>query len=143
VREKYRVGGRETNLYDMEHKIILPLGEPRVHFALVCASASCPKLRSEAYAGERLHAQLEEQTRGFINDPIRNHYDRARKLAHLSKIFDWFKDDFERAAGSVTGFVADFVDDARLAVELRNGSYSIEHLDYDWSLNGISPNSGE
>ncbi len=136
---KYDVGGDEINLYDLERDIIIPLGEPRIHFAIVCASFSCPKLRSEAYTAENLEEQLEANTRQFINDETRNRFDREKKVAHLSKIFDWFPEDFEQHSGSVLEYVAKYVDDPKLAEELRAGGYKIKHLKYDWSLNGIPP----
>ena len=136
---KHDVGGDQINLYDLERDVIIPLGEPRIHFAIVCASFSCPKLRSEAYTAERLDEQLEANTRQFINDETRNRFDREKKVAHLSKIFDWFPEDFEQHSGTVLEYVANYVDDLELAKELRAGGYRIKHLKYDWSLNGIPP----
>lgn len=140
--DKYRVGGVVTNLYDLEHKILRPMGEPRIHFAIVCASKSCPTLRHEAYAARRLDSQLEDSTRRFINDRTRNRFDRVNKVAYLSKIFDWFSDDFSQSSGSVPKFVAHYVDDPELAKELAAGKYQIEYLEYLWDLNGtFSPSS--
>jgi hypothetical protein len=135
----YTVGGLEINLYDLERDILIPLGEPRIHFAIVCASTSCPKLLSEAYTPEKLEKQLEVNTRQFINDPTRNRFDRKKKIAYLSKIFDWFEEDFEKHSGSVQRYLASYVDDPELAKELRNDGYEVEHLTYDWSLNGVPP----
>jgi len=136
---EYNVGGKSINLYDLERDVIIPLGEPRIHFAIVCASHSCPRLRSEAYTAKRLEAQLEANTRLFINDPDRNRFDRERKVAELSKIFDWFPEDFEKPAGSVLNYVADYVEDPELAAELRNGEYKLKFLKYNWNLNGTPP----
>lgn len=136
---KYQAGGRQINLYDLERKILMTLAEPRIHFAIVCASASCPRLRSEAYTADRLEQQLEEAAKRFINDPARNRFDPARKIASLSRIFDWFEADFEEHSGSVQRYVARYVNDPELARELANDSYIIEYLKYDWSLNGASP----
>jgi hypothetical protein len=134
--DKYPVGGLVTNLYDLEHKILRPLAEPRIHFAIVCASMSCPILRAEAFAAERLDQQLDDSTRRFINDTTRNRFDREKKLAHLSKIFDWFKEDFEQHSGSVSRYLARYVDDPALAQELADGQYKIKYLEYRWDLNG-------
>jgi len=134
--DKYNVGGVVTNLYDLEHKILRPLGEPRIHFAIVCASMSCPKLRAEAYTVGRLDLQLDENTRRFINDHTLNRFDYEKKVAYLSKIFDWFDDDFSQHSGSVANYLARYVDDPTLAQELTAGAYAIKHLRYDWSLNG-------
>ena len=98
----YRVGGASINLYDLEREILIArFHEPRMHFAIVCASASCPKLQSWAYDRTQLEPQLELAARGFINDSSRNRFDRENRVAYLSKIFDWFADDFSSQAGSV------------------------------------------
>ena len=110
-------------------------------FAINCASVSCPALRSEAYVATDLDRQLEDSTRRFINDPSRNRFDRKNKIAYLSRIFDWFEDDFSRHSDAVLDYVARYVDDAELAGELNNRDYTIEYLEYDWNLNGISPES--
>jgi len=74
----YRVGGEKITLYDLERSLLVPdFREPRVHFAIVCASRSCPKLRPEAYQASRLDAQLDDSARAFINDPARNRFDRG------------------------------------------------------------------
>ena len=138
---KFNLGGAEIDLYDLEHKILIPQKEPRIHFAIICASVSCPALRSEAYVAADLDQQLEDGARRFINDPSRNRFDRKNKIAYLSRIFDWFEDDFSRHSGSVLAYVAGYVNDAELAGELNNRDYTIEHLEYDWNLNGIPPES--
>ncbi|GIW55672.1 MAG: DUF547 domain-containing protein [Nitrospiraceae bacterium] len=140
IARDYRVGGRTINLYDLERKLLIPdFREPRVHFAIVCASASCPKLQSWAYVGERLNEQLDRAAAEFINDPTRNRFDRRRRVASLSRIFKWFREDFEAAAGSLPAYVARYVTDADLANDLTAAPYTIEFLDYDWSLNGPDP----
>lgn len=136
----YRAGGALINLYDLERDILIAqFHEPRMHFAIVCASASCPKLQPWAYDRTPLEQQLEQVTRGFINDPSRNRFDRDNKVAYLSKIFDWFMDDFSAQAGSVLRFVARYIADEELAHDLTDNTYRIEYLDYDWSLNGPVP----
>ncbi len=132
----YDAGGKRINLYDLEHEILRRMNEPRFHFAIVCASTSCPSLRSEAYVVEKLEAQLESDARAFVNDPRKNRFDRESKVAYLSKIFDWFEVDFEKHSGSVLAYVAQYVEDMNLAAELRQGRYSVKYLPYDWSLNG-------
>jgi hypothetical protein len=130
------VAGEEITLWDLEHERLRPLGEPRIHFALVCASASCPKLPSEAYAPVRLGAQLDRDARAFVNDPSRNRFDAQAGEARLSAIFEWYAEDFEAAAGSVHAYVAGYVADPELARGLGAGQWRIEYQDYDWSLNG-------
>ncbi|MGH8580905.1 MAG: DUF547 domain-containing protein [Gammaproteobacteria bacterium] len=136
---EYRAGGRDINLYDLERKVLIPMGEPRIHFAIVCASKSCPWLRSEAYTPDRIEQQLDESARQFINDPSRNHFDSENRVAYLSQIFDWFAEDFERNSGSVLSYLAPYLKDQSLARELKNGEYTVKHLDYDWNINGIPP----
>lgn len=137
---RYNVGGQRLNLSDVEHEIIRKqFHEPRIHFALVCASASCPALQASTYNGGHLDRQLDNAARMFINDPGRNQFDRVRKVARLSKIFEWFEKDFIADAGTVLGYVRRYVDDPELARELARIEYRIESLDYDWSLNGIPP----
>lgn len=132
------LAGRSITLHDLEHEVLRPLGEPRIHFAIVCASRSCPFLRSEAYVPSRLDAQLDAQARAFVNDPFRNRFDKATKTAQLSEIFKWFDEDF-RAAGSVQKYLARYVADADVARVLAADGYRIEWIAYDWGLNGTPP----
>ena len=92
--KEWPLSGRDVSLHDLEHKLIRPLDEPRIHFAIVCASKSCPRLRGEAYIAARLDAQLDAQARQFVNDPSRNRFDKATRTAYLSEIFKWFDEDF-------------------------------------------------
>ena len=134
----YPVGGATINLYDLERKVLIAqFHEPRVHFAIVCASMSCPKLQSWVYEPDQLEYQLDRVARDFINDPTRNRFDRRQKVAALSMIFKWFDDDFTRAAGSVLAYITRYVNDPELVQDLLRSEYRIEYLDYDWSLNGI------
>lgn len=136
----YHVGGTAINLYDLEREVLIAqFREPLIHFAIVCASASCPKLQPWAYQPERLDLQLEQAARSFVNDPTRNRFDRRKKVAFLSMIFKWFESDFSDSAGSVQAYVARYVDDSELARELTQPGFRIEYLDYDWTLNGIPP----
>ena len=136
----YQVGGTAINLYDLErHVLIEQFHEPLMHFAIVCASMSCPKLQSWAYHPDQLNRQLEHSARGFINDPTRNRFDRKQKVASLSMIFQWFEKEFADAAGSVLAYIARYVDNPELAKELMQRGYRIEYLGYDWSLNGFQP----
>lgn len=132
----YTLAGREINLYDLERDIIIPFNEPRIHFAINCASASCPILGAQPYIADRLDAQLEAATRAFINDPAKNRFDLAANTASISKIFDWFREDFERAAGSVQKYLANYVADPEAAARLARDGFDLRYLDYDWSLNG-------
>ncbi len=136
----YRVGGTTINLYDLERQVLIKqFQEPLIHFAIVCASSSCPKLQPWTYDPDQLDRQLDRVAREFINDPTRNRFDRARRVASLSMIFKWFDEDFRRAAGSVLSYITRYVNDPELIQDLMQSEYRIEYLDYDWTLNGVPP----
>ena len=128
--------GEEISLDTIEHEILREkFRDARIHFAIVCASKSCPALRSEAYRARELTRQLDDAARGFLADPSKNRLDVASKTLHLSPIFKWFREDFERDAGSLEAFVARYTapNDAE---RIRTAKMRLEFLDYDWSLNG-------
>jgi hypothetical protein len=134
------IEGNGLTLDQIENDVIRPsFLEPRVHFALNCAARSCPPLRAEAYSGETLDAQLEAQTVAFLSDGKSNFVDESGTL-HLSKIFDWFKHDFEEAKGSVAEFVAPYI--PSLAAAPGSKPPKIVHQDYDWSLNEAAKPQG-
>jgi hypothetical protein len=136
----YWVGGARINLYDLEREVLIAqFHEPLIHFSIVCASSSCPKLQSWAYEPDQLAVQLDQVAREFINDPTKNRFDRARKVVSLSMIFKWFEEDFTKAAGSVLAYLARYLSDPALVQDLMQSDYRIEYLEYDWSLNGVSP----
>jgi hypothetical protein len=133
VDEKHVVGGQNYSLDGIENNILRTLGEPRIHFAINCASTSCPKLLNEAYDARKLNGQLDDQGKAFVNDPSRNGFDATTNTANLSKIFDWFKGDFD-SKGGVTAFLLTFAEgDAKTVLE--NPAVTIDYLAYDWSLN--------
>lgn len=129
------IGGRDYSLDEIEHAVLMDrLGEPRAHFGLTCASLSCPQLRREPYLPERLWAQLEDQGKGFLNDPKKGvAVDRERGVVRISKIFDWSKDDFEAAGGPIA-FLTPYLDPPERDY-LAQGGYKVEFLEYDWKLN--------
>jgi hypothetical protein len=137
-----RLLGETLTLDQIEHERLRgPRGfaEPRVHFALNCASIGCPMLREEAYVGARLEAQLDEQAVRFLSDRSRNRYTRERGL-ELSKIFDWYEEDFGPSgpASWVLARYADaVVDDPEQRSALRHAvrKPAWSTLDYDWRLN--------
>lgn len=120
------------SLDDIEHGTLRSsFRDPRIHFALVCAARSCPALREEAYQGTKLDAQLDDQGRRFVRDATKNRVDAASKTLYLSPIFEWFRGDFEATGGSLTSFVAPYLDPGT-----ENPSdFHVEFLDYDWLLN--------
>ncbi len=123
------VGGKTVTLNQIEHEILRPMGEPRIHLAIVCASLSCPDLRTEAYSPERLSEQLDNQVRLFLANDTKGLAVRDDQLT-VSKIFEWFKKDFEK-----TGGVLDFI---REHTTVPTGARVSDHFDYDWTLNACS-----
>ena len=126
--------GEKLTLNEIENRL-RQMGEPRIHFAIVCASKSCPKLRREAYRADVLDRQLDEAARAFLRDPTKNRWDKASRTLKLSSIFNWFSEDFTRPAGSLQAYVARYLDPGVRAA-MESGPVRIEFLDYDWSLNG-------
>jgi hypothetical protein len=135
-REAGRIGGRGYSLDEIEHEILRPMGEPRIHGAIVCASISCPDLRREPYRPERLDAQLDDNVRAWLaHDDKGLAIDRAAADIRLSPIFDWFEEDFA-AAGGVLAFVARYAPpDARAWLEANADRADVSYFDYDWGLN--------
>ncbi len=135
-RLEFQLSGAPTTLEDLEHKRLRLLGEPRIHFAIVCASLSCPRLASRAYRPETLEEQLDAAARGFVNDITRNHFDVAQRTAFLSSIFDWFRSDFEQNGSTLPAFLARYLQEPAARAALLEGRLAIRYLDYDWGLNG-------
>ena len=105
-------------------------------YALVCAARGCPPLRTEAFVGARLDAQLEEQGRIFLGQIEKNRVDSSKRILFLSPIFKWFSGDFEATSGTVTKFVTPFFpESARTALATAGADFKIDYTDYDWSLN--------
>lgn len=129
------LGKGTLTLDDIEHGILRKeLPDPRLHMALVCASKSCPPLRSEAYVASRLDAQLDDQARTFLGDPTKNQVDLAGGALKLSRIFEWYGGDFE-VAGGVAAWVARYLPPEQ-AEAVRGGKLAVSYLPYDWSKNG-------
>lgn len=133
---EFRLAAEETTLANLEQRRIRPMGDPRIHFAIVCASISCPRLSNRAYLPETVDAQLDDAAQRFINDVTRNRFDIPQKTAFLSEIFDWFHEDFEKVAGSLPKYLAQYVQEPAARAALLEGRLAIRHLPYDWDLNG-------
>jgi hypothetical protein len=133
------VGGRIRSLHEIEHEILRPMGEPRIHAAIVCASTSCPSLAREPYTAAQLDAQLDAALASFLADPRKGlAVDRPGGQLKLSRIFDWFEDDFA-AQGGVRAFVTLHAPAKERAWLAGPGkSARIRSLDYDWSLNDLA-----
>lgn len=139
LRGRHPVAGDEISLVDLERDVLKGFGDSRIHFAIVCASASCPKLQSSAFQVAGLDARLDAAARAFVNDPARNRFDLEEGEAELSAIFDWYRGEFEESAGSLERYVAGYVADIAVADALRSGALKIRFLEYDWGLNGTPP----
>ncbi|MEO0574203.1 MAG: DUF547 domain-containing protein [Pseudomonadota bacterium] len=136
-RRKYDLFNTSMSLYTLEHKRIINEGDPRIHFAIVCASQSCPPLQSWLYTAEDLDEQLKNVTASFINNSASNQFDVEKRQAKVSRIFKWYADEFEAAGGgSLAGFLARYVADDTLKQSLQNDDWSFDYLSYDWNLNG-------
>ena len=132
---KHRVGGRKRSLADIEDNSIRKSGDPRVHFAIVCASASCPALARRAYRPESLNNQLEAETKKYFSESRNFSIDTKLRVIKLPKIFDWFKDDFGKTDDKVIRFVARYRPNE--SIQLKNGRWKVAYKEYDWSPNDI------
>jgi Protein of unknown function, DUF547 len=137
--------GEKVSLDGIEHERLRARGrydDPRIHFAVNCASIGCPMLREQAFTADRLDAQLDEQALRFLGDRTRNRFDPKGGQLKVSKIFDWYGEDFRlghRGIASLPGYLARFADvlaDAPADRErVRAGTAEVGFLDYDWALN--------
>jgi hypothetical protein len=125
---------KSSSLDEIEHENLRKkFREPRVHYALNCASIGCPMLREEAYAGQRLERQLEEQAARFLSDRSRNRLAGAK--LEVSRIFDWYKEDFEPRPAYFARYAKLLSDDAAGQQLIAGGSATLSFLEYDWALN--------
>jgi hypothetical protein len=122
----WQLGKKKYNLNDIEHKILRKMNEPRIHFAIVCASVSCPKLQNGVFTALNLEKQLTNATKEFLTDPAKN--ELSENNIKLSKIFKWFKKDFEQ-----NGSLIDFFNQYS-KVSISNGAKK-SYKDYNWDLN--------
>ena len=134
------VAGKQMTLNALENEQIRPLGDPRIHAALVCAAMSCPPLRGEPYTAKRLDEQLNDQSRRWINDRTKIRVDE--KGLGVSMIMQWYGDDFSvEPYGGVVGFVRAFAEPAGPIGRLlsREDEPQVHFLKYDWRLNRARP----
>ena len=139
--------GQERHLDELEHELIRAPGafdEPLIHFAVNCASVGCPMLRNEAYTAAHLDTQLLDGLQRFLSDHSRNRFDPVSKRLQVSKIFDWYEEDFEQGHHGFTSLQALFARYAGLLADteidhqrIASGEYRQEFLDYNWSLNDL------
>ena len=123
------IDGKAVSLDEIENKILRTMGEPRIHFAIVCASVSCPDLRNTPYTSSKLNAQLDEQAQQFLSNTEKG-LRIEKDSIHISKIFDWFEKDF-KSVGGVEAFIRGYrIDLPKLPLK--------DDIDYDWNMNGIT-----
>ena len=120
------IGNKTLSLNQIEHDILRTMHEPRIHFAIVCASVSCPKLSNSAYTARDLDIQLNRATRAFLNDPSKNNIEKNK--LELSKLFKWFTTDFKQN-GSLIDFLKQYSD-----IDISKKA-KIVYKDYNWNLN--------
>ena len=132
------VDGRTVTLDEIEHEIVRPMGEPRAHAVVICASTSCPALPRKPLHVATLDAQLDAAMRDWIADPGKGlAIDRQANTIRLSKIFDWFDEDFE-ADGGVLAFVTPYAPEADRGWLQENGKRArVVYFDYDWDANAL------
>lgn len=144
---QFEIAQGKKTLDNIEHDTIRKkFSEPRIHAALVCAAMSCPPLRTEPYRADQLNAQLDDQSQKFIESPNGLKIDRQANKVYISKIFDWFGDDWKQAYGiegkfagsekerAVLNFISGYVSPEDKTY-LEQGNYQVGYLDYDWALN--------
>jgi hypothetical protein len=139
--------GSVMTLDGIEHDTLRARGrydDPRIHFAVNCASIGCPMLREEAFVADRLDAQLDEQAMRFMSDRSRNRYSPGNKRLEVSKIFDWYGEDFKlghKGIESLEAFLAKYADqladDATDREAIRGRKLPVSFLAYDWALNDV------
>lgn len=127
-RNVVQMGGTIISLGDLEHKILRKMDEPRIHFAINCASYSCPKLLNRAFTETNMERALEQTAMDFINDPNRNIL--SAEKASLSQIFNWYKKDFTE-----NGSLKDYIN--QYASQQLTSETKINYLSYNWALNEI------
>ena len=129
------VGGKSYSLNQMEHEILRKMGEPRIHFAIVCASISCPRLLNEAYTADQLEQQLTMNSRNFFANQRNLRFDSSRQHFQLSSILEWFGEDFGANQAAQLRTIAPFFPQGAAQQFASQGRGSVSYLDYDWGLN--------
>lgn len=133
---KMKVAGRDLSLGEIEHEILRkwdPI-DPRIHFAINCASGGCPVLPNTHFDPARLNQQLDAAARQFMNNPDKVRLDRAGNVLFHSEILKWFEEDFLAVAPDIKAYILKYVNDADAAY-IRQHDVKLKTIDYDWSLN--------
>ncbi len=136
---KLIVGEQPISLDAMEHQILRKMGEPRIHFAIVCASMGCPRLLDEAYDATRLDKQLTLNAQLFFSDRTKFRYDASSQTFFVSPILDWFGEDFGSTPSARLRRIAEWLPDVDSQQAAAAGKGKMTFVDYDWSLNDQKP----
>lgn len=131
----FTVGGRTFTLNQIEHEVLRPLGDPRIHAAINCASLGCPPLRNEAYVPARLEEQLESQTRVWLDDPARGIRVKEGGVVAVSEIFNWFGNDFGPDLPARLRWISRYLRDPAMREAVTRRGARVEALPWDWTLN--------
>jgi len=138
-KERVPFGGAKLSLDQVENeRIRVGFHDPRIHFAINCAARSCPPVRTEAYVGGRLDAQLDDQVRRFMSGPLGVRFETTGDgvTVHATKIMDWFSKDFEQWAGGKAAFLRRYVPPAaQRLIDRSGGNLDFEYDAYAWALN--------
>lgn len=129
--------GKKVHLDYIEHTLIRKkFNEPRIHFAVVCASISCPNLQEKVYTSKNLSKLLDKSTKEFLTDKNKNMFIEKTKSMYLSKIFKWYGEDFNVKYGSIQSFVSSYVT-KKISQQkiIASGDIKTKFLSYDWGLN--------
>lgn len=132
------VAGKRLSQDDIEHEILRKqFQDPRIHFAIICASMGCPSLPRVAYTEANVKTRLEEETKSYLNSNRGTRIDRSTNTLYVSKLFDWFSEDFIQKSGSTVAFMRPYLDEEVLS--FLDGKPKISYLKYDWALNAQAP----
>ena len=131
---KLIVADFETNLEDIEHKVLRKMNEPRIHFAIVCASTGCPRLLNQAYVADKLEQQLRTNTTDFFARSRNLNFDASKNQLQLSAILDWFGTDFGPDQTAQLRKLFPYFPESVQKI-IQKGGYRVSYQDYDWSLN--------
>jgi hypothetical protein len=131
-KNKHDVAGMPMSLDEIEKGTLFPeFEDARVHFAVVCAATGCPQIRSEAYMPEKLDEQLEQAAKESLNRDYFIRVNEDEKTVEISKLFDWYKDDFLKETDSVLAFINEYRD------EEISSDFTVDYYVYDWGLNSL------
>ena len=130
----HKIAGEEMTLDKLEYDYVMIIEPVLVHFGLVCAAESCPKLLQKAYDGKTVFKQLEKNGKDFLNDPSKNRLDRENKVLYLSEIFKWFKKYFEERYSSLQKAAQYFINESDKKF-LNENKVEVKFNKYNWQLN--------